>query len=78
MIGDLHREFARGNEHEGGDSQRFVMKKFLHNRNEEGKSLARTGLRGGKHVLAGEGLRDRRTCTGVGSENFAAESLSFM
>ncbi len=57
---NLHRQFARGNEHQGVDAGLVLREQLFNHRDQERESFARTGLRGGEHVLAFEGLRNGR------------------
>ena len=61
LLGDLHGQLARGNEHERGDSGRVLREKLFHHRDQERERLAGSCLRGGENVLALQRLRDGRS-----------------
>ena len=60
MLGHLHGQFTRGDEHQGVYAARFILQQTFNNGNQEGQRLAGAGLGRCQDVLSCERLRNGR------------------
>ena len=64
---DLHRKFARRNQHQGMDAGGVALQQMLHHRKQERQGLAGARLGGGQDVFALECRRNRCCLHGCGN-----------
>ena len=67
LVHHLHGQFARGHQHQRGDSGCLILQQVFDDGDQEGQRFAGPGLSGGKYVLARKRFRNGGGLHGSGN-----------